>query len=159
MYEETLKRKPARGFDPFLSILIVVFTILLLMLLVGYAQIIWNIGYLQYILLTAVLTFLVLMLLRQFTRYRYVLTDSRVLACRGISKKQKAVFEFEVKDIEQFGRIFELRPLSGKKKYRLLFEYMEKDAFFIVIPGAVVALAPTETFIQKLKEVYEKTHC
>lgn len=157
MYEETLKRKPLRGFGTFLSILIVVFTILLLMLLVGWVQILWNIGYLQYILLAVVLACLLLMLFRQLTKYYYVLGEGRVLIYRGVGKTQKSVFAFPVQEIEQFGKIDEID--TGKKRRLFLFKNMEKDAFCIVLSRVIVVFAPSEMFIQKLKEEYEKARC
>lgn len=159
MYEETLKRKPLRGFGTFLSVLIVVFTILLLMLLVGWLQIVWSIGYLQYILLAVVLTYLFLMLKRQLAKYYYAVSEGRVLIYRGAHKKQRALFAFPVQEIEQMGSINKVNKPAEKQRRLFLFEYVEKDAYFIVLSRVIVVLQPTEAFIHKLKEEYEKAHC
>ena len=158
MYEETLKRKPLRGFGTFLSIIILVFAILALMLLVGWLQILWGGGYLQYILLAVVLLVLLFLLLRQITRYVYVIAENTVWIYREIGQKRKILFEIPLRNIEQFGKMEEI-SLHGKKRRMLLFDYVEKDVFFIAASGVVVVLDPTESFMDKLKEVYEKTHC
>ena len=158
MYEETLKRKPLRGLGTFLSIIILVFSILALMLLVGWVQILWGIGYLQYILLAGVLTTLLLLLRRQITRYVYVIQGDEVRILRRIGEKQKILYAFQAGDIEQFGKIPQV-SLSGKHRRLFLFDYTEEDAFFIVLSRNALAMNPSVLFVDKLKEVYEKTHC
>lgn len=158
MYKETLNRKPLRGFRAFLFIIILVFIILALMFLVGLVQTLWKISFIQYILLAGVLFALFLIFRRQITQYVYVISDNRIEICRRTGKKQRAVFELSIAEIEQFGKQNEVTP-SGKKRRLFLFEYKEDDAFLIASSGVVAVLNPTETYMHKLKEVYEKTHC
>lgn len=157
MYKETLKRKPLRGLGTFLTIIILVFFVLALMLLVGWLQLVWNISYLQYILLGAVLVSLFFLLRRHTARYVYSISGDKILMYKEMGRKQKALFEFSVRDIIQFGSKYAMGSILGKRKRFFLFEYSENDAFFIALSRDIIILSPSGEFIQRLKEAYEKT--
>ena len=159
MYEETLKRKPLRGFKSFLLIIGLVFFILALMFIVGYLQYVFQINYLQYILFGGVIVFGIVFVRMFLTEYVYVIAEDRVQIYRRIGTRPKLLIEFPFRDMRSIGTRGEIPGLRGKKKLKLTFKKEDRDAYYILLAGDVaLVLNPTDMFWQKLKEVYEKTN-
>jgi len=159
MYEETLKRKPLKGFKSFLLIIGLVFFILALMFIVGYLQYIWKISYLQYILFAGVILFGIAFVRGYLTEYDYKILENGVQVYRRIGTRPKLLIEFSIRDIERIGDFGDDMNLAGRKKMKLTFKREDRDTYYILLKGDVaVVLNPTDVFTQKLKEVYEKTN-
>jgi hypothetical protein len=159
MYEETLKRKPLRGFKSFLLIIGLVFFILALMFIVGYLQYIWQISYLQYILFGGVIVFGIIFVRMFLTEYVYMIAEDRVQIYRKIGSRPKLLIEFPFRDMRSIGTRDEISGLKGQKKVKLTFKKEDGDTCYILLAGDVaLVLNPTDVFWKKLKELYEKTN-
>jgi hypothetical protein len=158
MYEETLKRKPLKGFKSFLLIVALVFFILALLFIVGYLQYIWKISYLQYILFAGIILFGIAFVRLFLTEYVYVIAADRVQIYRKIGSRPKLLTEFPFRDIRALGTENEISA-NGLKKVKFTFKKEGSQTFYIVLSGNVaLALNATDVFAQKLREIYEKAN-
>jgi hypothetical protein len=160
MYEETLRRKELKGFKSFLGIIVLVYGILALMFIVGYMQKKFGIGYLQYILIAGLVLLGIAILRSLAMEYVYMIGRDRVRILRKIGRKSRVLIEFSFGEIIKYGKRPEVSDAAyGRKKVRAIMGKEGPDTYYIVLAGAVVVLNPSGVFMQKLKEVYEKTYC
>ncbi len=160
MYEETLKRKQVRGYKNFIGVILLVYGVLALLFIVGVAQQSLNIGYLQYILIAGLIVLGILIVRSLVTEYVYAIAQDHVQIIRKTGGKPKVLIEFPVRDIIKSGNRSEVsEEMNGRKKIAALIGKEGPEAFYIVLPAAIVVLHPTGVFTQKLREVYEKADC
>ena len=160
MYEETLKRKPVRGYKNFIGVILLVYGALALMFIVGFVQKKLDITCLQYILIAGLALLGIGIVRGLVTEYVYAITQDRVQVIRKTGGKPRVLIEFPVSDVIKFGTRSEVSgALTGKRKISAVIGREGPETFYIVLAGAAVILNPTGVFTQKFREVYEKADC
>ena len=154
IYSESLDRKSLNGIKGFLLIVGLVFGCLLLILLVGFIQYITGIGYLQFILLVAVLISCFFIVKHFLTKYDYVVLKDSVCMIRAIGKREKLIAQFSFSDIVYIGKNnADAKPLFvGRKREKATYKSINSDSDCIVTKDSYIFFNSTDKFIKAIED-------
>ena len=155
VYEETLKRNSLNGIKGFLLIVGLVFGSLGLILIVGFIQYLTGIGYLQFILLVAVLVSCFYIVKAFLTNYIYIILKDSICIGRAVGKREKIIAQFRFSDVVYFGKYDESASAYcyGRKQERATYKRIDNNTDCFVIKDRYLLVNVSDEFIKKYEEV------